>query len=165
MGAPGALATEEEQAKTLVHEQYHVGQLQAGMPYPKSYNPDSPFETEAKAFVNAWWDIREGKVTSMASFEQWGKAWNQAYHLSPERAAELRCPNCGVRALQLRFVTYRPGDAASMVFWCDKCLEGSLWDVARFQLPTRRSELKTLTFRSSDSCPPSEGGGGSPGPS
>ena len=59
----------------------------------------------------------------MASFEQWEEAFQQAY-LSPERAAELRCPNCGVRALQLRFVTHREGGWAYIAFWCDHCLEG-----------------------------------------
>jgi hypothetical protein len=59
----------------------------------------------------------------VASFKQWGKAWNQAC-VSPERAAALRCPNCGVRALQLRFVTHREGGWAYGAFWCDSCLEG-----------------------------------------
>lgn len=56
MGAPRAFDNEEELAKTLVHEQYHVTQLQAGMPYPESYDPTSAAETEAKNFVNAWWE-------------------------------------------------------------------------------------------------------------
>jgi len=30
----GAFASEEQLAKTLVHEQFHVAQLQGGMPYP-----------------------------------------------------------------------------------------------------------------------------------
>jgi len=59
----------------------------------------------------------------VASFEQWLEAFQQAC-VSPQRASELRCPNCGVRALQLRFVTYRPNGEAHMAFWCDHCLEG-----------------------------------------
>jgi hypothetical protein len=30
----GAFQNEEQLAKTLVHEQWHVAQLQAGLPYP-----------------------------------------------------------------------------------------------------------------------------------
>ncbi len=59
----------------------------------------------------------------MASFGQWLEAFQQAY-LSPKRASELRCPNCGVRALQLCFVTHREGGWAHVAFWCSNCLEG-----------------------------------------
>jgi len=52
----GAFRSEEELAKTLVHEQYHVAQLQAGMPYPPSFAADSPAEIEAEAFAQAWWE-------------------------------------------------------------------------------------------------------------
>jgi len=60
----------------------------------------------------------------MASFKQWLEAFQQIYHLSPERASEVECPNCGARELQLRFVTYRPDGEAHMAFWCGNCLEG-----------------------------------------
>ncbi len=67
---------------------------------------------------------RGEEVTSVASFEQWLEALQPVYDLSPGRAAELMCPNCGVRALQLRFVTHREGGWAYLRFWCDNCLEG-----------------------------------------
>lgn len=51
-----AFENEEQLAKTLVHEQYHVGQLQAGMPYPSSYDAASSCETEAENFAIAWWE-------------------------------------------------------------------------------------------------------------
>lgn len=60
----------------------------------------------------------------MTLFEQWLEAFQQAYHLSPERVAEVMCPNCGDRELQLRFVTYLPHGEAHAVFWCGNCLEG-----------------------------------------
>ncbi len=57
-----AFENEEELAKTLVHEQYHVGQLQAGMPYPDpsyDYDAAASWETEAEAAAQAWWDSLE----------------------------------------------------------------------------------------------------------
>lgn len=52
----GAFQDEEQLAKTLVHEQWHVAQLQAGLPYPASYDAASAAEVEAENFANAWWD-------------------------------------------------------------------------------------------------------------
>lgn len=66
---------------------------------------------------------RSTEVTYMASFEQWLEALQPVY-LSAKRASELICPNCGARALQLRFVTYLPDGEAHAVFWCGNCLEG-----------------------------------------
>lgn len=60
----------------------------------------------------------------MALFEQWLEAFQQAYHLPPERISEVACPNCGARSLQLRFVVYLPGGEAHMAFWCSDCLQG-----------------------------------------
>jgi hypothetical protein len=60
----GAFENEEQLAKTLVHERYHVGQLQAGMPYPdpsSSYDAASSWETEAENFANAWWESVNGR--------------------------------------------------------------------------------------------------------
>ena len=60
----------------------------------------------------------------MASFEQWLEAFQQACDLPPARVSEVMCPNCGVQALQLRFVTYHPEWRAIIAFWCGNCLEG-----------------------------------------
>jgi hypothetical protein len=52
-----AFESEEQLAKTLVHEKYHVAQLQAGMPYYMgNYDPTLPHETAAENFAQAWWD-------------------------------------------------------------------------------------------------------------
>lgn len=67
---------------------------------------------------------RGEEVIPVASFEHWLEALQPVYDLPPKRAAELRCPNCGARALQLRFVTYLPKGRAFIAFWCDDCLEG-----------------------------------------
>jgi hypothetical protein len=56
-----AFENEEELAKTLVHEQYHVQQLRAGMPYPESYDATSVAETEAENFAIAWWESVMGR--------------------------------------------------------------------------------------------------------
>src|SRR5262249_25138707 len=68
--------------------------------------------------------ISPGEVTSMASFEQWLEAVQPVYAPHPKRVSELLCPNCGARALQLRFVRHHPTWRAFMAFWCDHCLEG-----------------------------------------
>jgi uncharacterized protein YukE len=57
----GAFANEEQLAKTLFHEQFHVGQLQAGMPYPASYNAASAWEQAAEAAANEWWSRVTGR--------------------------------------------------------------------------------------------------------
>lgn len=44
-----AFENEAELAKTLVHEQYHVSQLQGGMPYPGNYDAAASWEAEAEA--------------------------------------------------------------------------------------------------------------------
>jgi len=51
----GAFDDEESLAKTLVHERFHVGQLQGGMPYPEFYDPNSPWEIAAENHANDWW--------------------------------------------------------------------------------------------------------------
>lgn len=60
----------------------------------------------------------------MASFEQWLEALQPVYDLSLKRASELTCPNCGARALYLRFVAHRPLGRAFIAFWCGNCLQG-----------------------------------------
>src|SRR5579859_6470516 len=55
-----AFENEEQLAITLVHEQYHVGQLQARMPYPSSYDAMSTWETEAENYAIAWWASLKG---------------------------------------------------------------------------------------------------------
>lgn len=52
----GAFQDEEQLAKTLVHEQWHVARLQACLAYPATYGPLSAAEIEAESFANAWWD-------------------------------------------------------------------------------------------------------------
>jgi hypothetical protein len=51
----GAFDNEETLAKTLVHEQFHVDQLDGGMTYPSSYDPNSSFETSAEEYAQQWW--------------------------------------------------------------------------------------------------------------
>ena len=51
----GAFANEETLAKTPVHEQFHVAQLEGGMPYPEVYDPNSPFELGAEQHAQDWW--------------------------------------------------------------------------------------------------------------
>lgn len=51
----GAFESEEQLAKTLVHERVHVEDLRAGMPYPSTYDALSAAEVRAEAIANAWW--------------------------------------------------------------------------------------------------------------
>ncbi|MHA6764877.1 hypothetical protein [Streptacidiphilus sp. PAMC 29251] len=53
--ARGAFQNEETLAKTLAHEQFHVNELNAGMPYPTSAEEAIPFEDRAYAFEDTWW--------------------------------------------------------------------------------------------------------------
>lgn len=49
----------------------------------------------------------------------------QAAFASPGHVGSLECPNCGRRALQMRFVTYSAGTSdGHAVFWCNACLTG-----------------------------------------
>jgi hypothetical protein len=95
----------------------------------------------------------------MATFEQWLEALQPVYDLSPKRASELTCPNCGAKALQLRFVTYVPEGRAFIAFWCDKCLEGLApgpCTVPAAYHPVRPEDANIPNYR----CPPPSGHGG-----
>ena len=56
----GAFENEQQLAMTLVHEQYHVEQLQEGMPYPDSYQAGSSWEAAAENFAVEWWNGLNG---------------------------------------------------------------------------------------------------------
>ncbi len=51
----GAFENEEQPAKTLVHEQFHVSLLQGGMPYPTVYDPSASWEVDAENYASEWW--------------------------------------------------------------------------------------------------------------
>jgi RHS repeat-associated protein len=51
-----AFRSEEQLARTLVHERKHVEDLRNGAPYPPDYDAGNIWETEARAFENDWWD-------------------------------------------------------------------------------------------------------------
>lgn len=66
----------------------------------------------------------EGEELSMASYEQWLDAFQDAYQ-EPGLVSGLVCPSCGARGLQLRFVLYGSRERdANAVFWCGNCLQG-----------------------------------------
>ncbi|MBE1874805.1 hypothetical protein [Myceligenerans pegani] len=50
-----AFANEEQLARTLAHERFHVHQLDSGMGYPDSYDAGNAWEQAAIAFEEAWW--------------------------------------------------------------------------------------------------------------
>ncbi|WP_170317355.1 RHS repeat-associated core domain-containing protein [Acrocarpospora corrugata] len=52
----GAFKNEEELARTLAHERFHVQQLRDGMGYPADYDAGNIWETQAEEFENLWWD-------------------------------------------------------------------------------------------------------------
>jgi hypothetical protein len=51
-----AFLSEEQLARTLVHERYHVGQLDSGMGYPETYDAGNAWETAAQAYEDWWWE-------------------------------------------------------------------------------------------------------------
>lgn len=52
----GAFESEEQLAKTLVHERVHVEDLRGGMPYPRTYDAASAAELRAEEIARAWWE-------------------------------------------------------------------------------------------------------------
>lgn len=54
----GAFESEEQLAKTLVHERVHVEDLRGGMPYPRGYDAQSAAEVRAETVANDWWSGR-----------------------------------------------------------------------------------------------------------
>jgi hypothetical protein len=50
----GAFENEQQLAQTLIHEQYHVADLQAGLPYPTTYDAGSAWQQAAEDFANDW---------------------------------------------------------------------------------------------------------------
>ena len=50
-----AFTSEEELARTLAHELYHVDQIRSGMGYPKTYDAMNAWETAAQQYENEWW--------------------------------------------------------------------------------------------------------------
>jgi hypothetical protein len=54
-----AFRSEEQLARTLARERFHVGQIRSGMPYPTTYDAASPWERAAQEFEDAWWEDRQ----------------------------------------------------------------------------------------------------------
>lgn len=53
-----AFANEEQLARTLYHERFHVDQIRSGMGYPTSRAAAGPWEDAAVAAENTWWGSR-----------------------------------------------------------------------------------------------------------
>jgi hypothetical protein len=51
-----AFRSEEELARTLEHERFHVQQVRDGMPYPKRGENTDPWEAPAYAHEKQWWE-------------------------------------------------------------------------------------------------------------
>ncbi|MFF0151642.1 hypothetical protein [Micromonospora sp. NPDC005203] len=51
-----AFRSEEDLARTLAHERFHVEELRRGLPYPKNSDEAVPFEDRAYAYEDEWWD-------------------------------------------------------------------------------------------------------------
>lgn len=53
-----AFANEEQLARTLLHERFHVDQIRSGMGYPASPAAAGPWESAAHAAEEARWGSR-----------------------------------------------------------------------------------------------------------
>ncbi|WP_285104033.1 RHS repeat-associated core domain-containing protein [Promicromonospora sp. MEB111] len=53
-----AFENEEQLARTLAHERFHVHQIDSGMGYPTVYDAANKWEQAAIAFEDAWWSSR-----------------------------------------------------------------------------------------------------------
>jgi hypothetical protein len=52
----GAFRSEEELARTLEHERFHVQQIRDGIPYPKPGEDTNLWEKPAYDHEKQWWD-------------------------------------------------------------------------------------------------------------
>ncbi|MFJ6438288.1 RHS repeat-associated core domain-containing protein [Streptomyces sp. NPDC091416] len=50
-----AFKNEQQLARTLAHERFHVDQIRKGMGYPKDYDSGNAWESAAEAFEEFWW--------------------------------------------------------------------------------------------------------------
>ena len=50
-----AFTNEEQLARTLAHERFHVDQIRSGAGYPDSYDAANAWEQAASAYEEAWW--------------------------------------------------------------------------------------------------------------
>ncbi|MFJ2648402.1 hypothetical protein ACIO1C_16895 [Streptomyces sp. NPDC087420] len=50
-----AFRNEQQLARTLVHERFHVDQIRSGMGYPKTYDSGNAREAAAQAHEDKWW--------------------------------------------------------------------------------------------------------------
>jgi hypothetical protein len=53
--ARDAFTSEEQLARTLVHEKFHVDQIRDGMGYPDSYDAGNMWERAAQSYEDDWW--------------------------------------------------------------------------------------------------------------
>lgn len=51
-----AFVDEEQLARTLAHERFHLDELRQGAPFPMTDAAREPWEARAKAFENQWWE-------------------------------------------------------------------------------------------------------------
>lgn len=50
-----AFRNEEQLARTIYHEQYHVNQIESGMGYPETRQEAGPWEQDAEQAEESWW--------------------------------------------------------------------------------------------------------------
>jgi RHS repeat-associated protein len=50
-----AFRNEEQLARTLAHERFHVDQIRSGMGYPTTYDAGNAWESAAQSFEDDWW--------------------------------------------------------------------------------------------------------------
>lgn len=50
-----AFINEEQLARTLAHERFHVEQIRSGMGYPTDYDSGNAWETAAQQYEDEWW--------------------------------------------------------------------------------------------------------------
>ena len=50
-----AFTNEEQLARTLAHERFHVEQIRGGMGYPTDYDSGNAWESAAAQYEDDWW--------------------------------------------------------------------------------------------------------------
>ncbi len=54
-----AFTSEEELARTLAHERFHLDELRAGLPFPLDPAAREAYEARAWAYEKQWWEAHK----------------------------------------------------------------------------------------------------------
>ncbi|MFE0104807.1 hypothetical protein [Streptomyces sp. NPDC059009] len=80
-------------------------------------------------------------------WNDWISVYERAYR-APLRIAEISCPNCRCKTLELVFTEKLPGRIGYASFWCNTCMFGI--HLSRTEIPEDAEVIPALVSRTSD---------------